>query len=72
MPRDHALRWRRLWQPGHPLFWLMVVFNALSSACAWLLHTWPLAPAWQIALALVALGNVAAGTLAAWRLLRGD
>jgi len=29
---------RRLWQPRRPLFWLVIVFNLLSSAMAWALH----------------------------------
>lgn len=64
--------WRRLWQPRHPLFWLMVVFNALSSLCTTAIVAVPLAPGWRLALAGVALGNMAGGLVAAWRLLRGD
>jgi 4-hydroxybenzoate polyprenyltransferase len=67
-----VLSWRRLWQPRHPLFWLMLAFNGLSSLCTTALLALPLAPGWHLALVLVALGNVGAGMLAAWRLLRGD
>ena len=35
-------RLRRLWQPQNPLFWMMLGFNALSSACTWILRSQPL------------------------------
>lgn len=60
----------RLWQPRQPLFWLMLLFNALSSACAWLMRTLPLADGALLLLGAVALGNVAAGLLAAWKLMQ--
>lgn len=72
MPAPRTLDWRRLWQPRHPLFWLMVVFNGLSSLCTSALLTLALTPGWTLALAGIALGNVGAGMLAAWRLLRGE
>ncbi len=72
MSSARSIAWRRLWQPRHPLFWLMVAFNGLSSVCTTVLLGVPLAPGWTLALAVVALGNVGAGMLAAWRLLRGD
>lgn len=72
MTSARTLDWRRLWQPRHPLFWLMLVFNGLSSLCTSALLTLVLTPGWRLALAVVALGNVGAGMLAAWRLLRGD
>ena len=65
-----ALKWRRLWQPAHPLFWLVLLFNALSSGCAWLLHTLPLTPLPMALLTLAALGNVAFGLVVAWRLMQ--
>jgi hypothetical protein len=49
----------------------VLLFNALSSGCAWLMRTLPLEPIGLALLALAALGNVAFGMLAAWRLLRG-
>ena len=62
----------RLWQPDKPLFWLMLAFNVLSSLCAWAMRALPLsAPAlWLVG--SVALGNVALGLLAAWRLLQDE
>ena len=63
---------RRLWRPRHPLFWLMLLFNALSSVCAWLMRLPGLAEVGILLLALLALANMAFGLLAAWRLLRSE
>ncbi len=63
---------RRLWRPRHPLFWLMLLFNALSSVCAWLMRLPGLAEVAILLLALLALANMAFGLLAAWRLLRSE
>ncbi|MDH4059309.1 MAG: hypothetical protein OEU94_00705 [Aquincola sp.] len=63
---------RRLWQPSRPLFWLMLVFNGLSSLCTWALRTWPLHTLGMLLLGALALGNVAFGLLAAWKLVREE
>lgn len=63
---------RRLWQPAHPLFWMMVAFNALSSLCTWALRALPLNTLGLLVVGTIALANVAAGLLAAWKLMRGD
>lgn len=60
----------RLWQPRHPLFWLMLLFNLLSSLCAWAMRTWPLSAGAILLLGMVALANVGFGLVAAWRLVR--
>jgi hypothetical protein len=60
----------RLYQPRNPLFWLMIVFNLLSYALAWVLRSYDLAPALAVILALFALGNVAFGLVLMWRLLQ--
>lgn len=67
-----VLTWRqrlkRLWQPRNPLFWLMILFNGLSSVLAWVLHL--AAPqGWMLLLLTVfALGNALAGIGLLWRL----
>ncbi|WP_418317125.1 hypothetical protein [Piscinibacter sakaiensis] len=66
------MKWRRLWQPRSGMFWLMIVFNVLSSLCAWALRTLPLTDGAKLVLALVALMNVGFGLLAAWQLLRSE
>ncbi|MBA4177396.1 MAG: hypothetical protein C0505_12690 [Leptothrix sp. (in: Bacteria)] len=60
----------RLWQPHRPIFWLMLAFNALSSACAWAMRALPLNTVALLLLAFVALLNVGFGLAAAWALLR--
>ncbi len=60
----------RLWQPGHALFWQMVVFNLLSSLCAWALRSLELNGFGLALIGTAALGNVAFGLLAAWKLLQ--
>ena len=63
---------RRLWQPGKPLFWMMVGFNALSSLCTWAMRALPLNTLGLLLVGTIALANVAAGLLAAWKLMRDD
>ncbi len=65
-----ALKLRRLWQPRHPMFWLMLLFNGLSSACTLALQLLPLNPLGLLALGLVALMNLACGLLVAGMLMR--
>lgn len=64
--------WRRLWQPRRGLFWLMVGFNLLSSACTLAMQTLPLNTLGLLLLALVALANVGFGLAAAWQLMRQE
>lgn len=64
--------WRRLWQPRRGLFWLMVAFNLLSSACTLAMQTLPLNTAGLLLLAFVALMNVGFGLAAAWQLMRQE
>jgi len=56
---------RRLWQPRHPLFWLIVGLQLLSSGMTAALHLLSLSGALRAALTLFALTN----TLASWWLL---
>jgi hypothetical protein len=62
----------RLWQPRRLLFWQMVMFNVLSSVCAWALRALPLNTLGVLLIGFVALLNVAFGLLAAWALLREE
>jgi len=62
----------RLWQPGKPLFWLMIAFNVLSSLCTWVLRSQPLNTLGLLLVAGLALGNVAFGLVAAWKLMQDD
>jgi uncharacterized membrane protein HdeD (DUF308 family) len=52
---------QRIWQPQRGLFWLMLVFNALSSALAWTLHLLQPTGGLLVLLTLFALANTAMG-----------
>ena len=60
----------RLFQPRNPVFWLMVVFNLLSSVFAWSMRIEGIASALMFFFGLLALVNMVVGLLLAWRLLR--
>jgi 4-hydroxybenzoate polyprenyltransferase len=63
---------KRLWQPQRLLFWQMLMFDVLSSACAWALNTLPLNSLGLGVVGLLGLMNVGFGLLAAWALLREE
>lgn len=58
----------RLWRPRLGLFWLVVLFNLLSSGMAWTLHLADPQGTLRWMLALLALTNAAAGWWLLWRL----
>ena len=59
-----------LFQPRNPLFWLMLVLNALSALLAWVVRNRPL-NGWGLTLiATFAAGNAVVGLWLAWRLVR--
>jgi hypothetical protein len=60
----------RLWQPRNPLFWMMVMFNVLSSVCSWAMRALPLNMLGLLLVGGVALMNVIFGLLAVWKLLK--
>lgn len=62
----------RLFQPRNPLFWLILMLNALSAALAWVVQNRQL-NGWAALLVLVfAIGNALIGSWLAWRLLRDE
>ena len=63
------MKLQRLWQPRHPIFWLLVVFNLLSSVCAWVLRSFSMPYPLMLSVAGLALGNVVFGLWCAWRLV---
>jgi hypothetical protein len=67
---DWGRRLRRLWQPQRALFWLFLVFNAMSSVCAWALRALPLTTAGLLAVGCVGLLNAGFGLWAAWVLMQ--
>jgi hypothetical protein len=64
------MRWRRLWQPARGLFWMMLMFNVLSSVCSWAMRALPLNMLGLLLIGGVALLNVFFGLAAAWQLLQ--
>jgi len=63
------LKLSRLIQPRNPLFWLLILLNALSSAISFVLHAHDLSVAVTLMLAAFALGNVLIGIFIALRLM---
>lgn len=57
--------WRRLWQPRHPLFWLMLAFQLLSSALVLFIQLHEPPAGLRLVLGLLALSN----SLLSWWLL---
>lgn len=51
----------RLLQPHNPLFWLMLVLNALSLLLAWVVRNRPLSGWGMMVIAIFATGNAAVG-----------
>ena len=62
--------WRRLWRPSHPLFWLMLFFNVLSSLGAWAMRILPLSDLGLLVIGGMALGNAILGLVVMTRLWR--
>jgi hypothetical protein len=65
-----ALKFSRLLQPRHPLFWLLVCVNLLSTAIAWVLRQGSLTLPVKVVLGVFALGNAVIGLWAAVQLMR--
>lgn len=64
------MKWQRLWQPRNPLFWVVVVLNALSTLLAWVVRTYPLPPTLAVAVAAFAVGNAVLGLRLMWALAK--
>ena len=64
---------KRLWQPTHRLFWVMLGLNAASSGIFWIVQTHgsQLTDVARIVLAGLALGNLYWGLKCARELIRG-
>jgi len=64
------LKLSRLFQPRHPLFWIMLALNGLSMALAWLVQNRPLNTFGMVLIGGFALINAVLGTWFAWRLVK--
>ena len=61
-------RLRRLIQPRNPVFWLMVLLNALSTALVWIVQNRSLSTAAMLLVAVFAISNAVMGLRMARRL----
>jgi hypothetical protein len=66
------LKLSRIFQPRNPLFWMMLVINALSAALAWLVQNRPLNTLGMVVVLGFAVANAVLGTWLAWRLVRDE
>ena len=57
----------RIFQPRNPLFWLMLVLNALSYALVWIVQNRSLNTLGLLLIGGFALANAALGTWLLWR-----
>jgi len=62
----------RLYQPCNPQFWLLVLFNLLSTGISYLLRTHDLPALVTLVLVVFALGNVVFGIRLALQLMKGS
>lgn len=62
----------RLFQPRNPLFWLMLMLNALSAALAWVVQYRALNGWASLVVGIFAIGNALIGSWLIWRLLRDE
>ena len=64
------LKWSRLFQPRHPLFWLLVALNGLSAVLSWIVQNKPLNTLGLGLLTVFLLSNALASLWLGARLLR--
>ncbi len=62
----------RLWQPRRAVFWMMVVFNLLSSGLTLAMRSQPWSDGAMLFLGGLALANSLCGLWLAVRLLKGE
>ncbi len=60
----------RIFQPRNPLFWLMLMLNALSYGLAWIVQNRTLNTLGMLLIGGFALANAALGTWLLWKLVR--
>ena len=58
----------RLYQPRNPLFWMVLVLNALSGVLGWVTHTYALGTLASVLVVVFAAGNALLGARLMWRL----
>ena len=63
------MKFRRLYQPRNPLFWIMVALNLLSMFLGWISHTHVPGLIYSLLIVGFAIGNAVLGSYLMWRLV---
>ena len=64
------MKWKRIYQPRNPLFWLMMMLNALSYGLAWIVQNRALNTLGMVLVGGFALANAVIGMWLMWRLMQ--
>lgn len=67
-----SFKLQRIYQPRNPLFWLMLVLNALSYALSWIVQNRALNTLGMLLVGGFALANALVGTWLLWRLMQTE
>jgi len=62
----------RIYQPRNPVFWLLIGFNLMSTALAWIARSYDLAPLPALVVAGLAVANAVIGLFLMLRLMREE
>ncbi len=62
----------KIYQPRNPVFWLLIGFNLLSTALAWIARNYGLAPVPALVVAGLAVANAVIGLYLMLRLMREE
>ncbi len=72
MSTHGPVKWSRLFQPRHPLFWMIMALNGLSAMLSWIVQSKPLNTLGLGLVLLFLLGNALVSMWLGWRLLREE
>jgi len=70
--QQRPIKWSRLFQLRHPLFWMIMALNGLSAMFTWVFQTKPLNTLGLGLVMIFLLGNALVSMWLTWRLLRGE
>lgn len=66
------VKWSRLFQPRHPLFWMIMALNALSAMLSWMIQSKPFNSLGLGMMMVFLLANALISMWLGWRLLREE
>lgn len=72
MSTQGPMKWSRLFQPRHPLFWMIMALNGLSAMLSWIVQSKPLNTLGLSLVLIFLLGNALVSMWLGWRLLREE